>query len=395
VTPPAVTPPDQTPAPDPDSDIAAHQASAAKLLGGIQARLQPALDANQTAYQEHLGQLGGQYRTMIAAAQQGGDVDLMQKLEGEWQTKQADATAEYQKQQAAIRAANMTETQQATQAAQTQEAEIRKTKLAQQIDQAKTEAANKFELTKNANAAVISNNQERLKAYNTAGAAAQTLRNTIEQLELVLPTVGPASIVAQEYPQVRDALRTLGIGSDADYARWNAQDVMTQLANRAALEAKPVGFSRPSNLDVGLITGALPRLGQSPEAREIGLAMLKTGTQIALDQQHAANRSFNSNPAGGTLDDDVDKATGQTSRIPSPTPLVTPGVIKRGGSAADIAAAKAQDEKAQQDYISGIQPGTVFRLYGQKTVDGKPQRVLTWGLRRPDGSYVTNPLQGG
>jgi hypothetical protein len=392
---PAAPAPGTPPAIDPDPDIAAHQASANNLVAGIQARLQPALDANTTAYQSHIEQIGGQYRTMIGAAQQGGDADLMQKLEQEWQTKQADATAEYQKQAAAIRAANITEIQQATQAAQTQEAEIRKTKLAQAIDMAKTAQANQFELSKNANQAVISNNQERLKAYNTAGQAAQTLRNTIEGLELVLPTVGPASIVAQEYPQVRDALRSLGIGTDADYARWNAQDVMTQLSNRAALEAKPVGFSRPSNLDVGLITGALPRLGQSPQAREIGLAMLKTGTQISLDEQRAANRSFNSNPATGTLDDDVANATGQTTRIPSPPPLATPSVITGGGQAADIAAAKAKDEATQQAYINSIAPGTVFRLYGQKIVDGKPQRVLTWGLRRPDGSYVVNPLQGG
>ena len=388
VTPPAL---------DPDPDIAAHQMSADRLLAGIQGRLQPALDANTAAYNAQLGQLGGQYRTMIGAAQKGGDVDLMQKLEQEWQTKQADATAAYQQQAAGIRTANQTEIQQATQAAQAQEATIRQAKLQQQIDQAKAAQANQFELGKNANSAVIANNQDRLKAYNTAGNAAQTLKNTLDLMELVLPSAGPADIIAQEHPEWRDTLRSVAglLGIDpAATDRWTAQDVTDQLGNLATLEAKPVGFSRPSNLDVSLLTTARPRLGQSPQAREIGLAMLKTQAQMTIDQQLAANKSFNGNPATGTLDDDVNKATGTTSRLPSPPALSAPAVIKGGGSADAIAQAKAQDAQAMQGYMGSIQPGTVFRTYGQKTVNGQPQRVMTWGYRRPDGGFVINPLGG-
>ena len=260
-------------------------------------------------------------------------------------------------------------------------------------DQKAAAAQHQRELAKDATAAVVSNNHERVKTYNAAGTEAQTLKNGIEQLELILPSVGPADVVAQMDPKVRDTLRSLGIGSEEQYQKWTAQDVMSQLANRTSLSAKPAGISRVTNLDVGLITGAMPRLGQSPQAREIALAMMKTQAQIAIDEQRAANRSFNTNPAGATLDDDVNNATGKDSRIPSPPKLLAPDVMKRpGASPAEIDAAKAADGKSVQDYLSNIPLGTVFRTYGEQTVNGKPQRVLTWGYRRPDGSVVINPL---
>ena len=261
-----------------------------------------------------------------------------------------------------------------------------------QQDQQAAAAQHQRELAKDATAAVVSNNHERVKTYNAAGTESQTLKNGIEQLELILPSVGPADVVAQMDPRVRDTLRSLGIGSEDQYQKWTAQDVLTQLANRTSLSAKPAGISRVTNMDVGLITGAMPRLGQSPQAREIGLAMMKTQAQIAIDEARAANKSFNTNPAGASLDDDVSNATGKDSRIPSPPKLLAPDVMKRGAAPAEIDAAKAADEKSLQDYLGNIPLGTVFRTYGAQTVNGKPQRVLTWGYRRPDGSVVINPL---
>jgi hypothetical protein len=261
-----------------------------------------------------------------------------------------------------------------------------------QRDQQAAATQQQYKLAGDIQAAKVSNNQERLKTYNAAATQSQSLKNAIDQIELILPSVGPADVVAQMDPRVRDTLRSLDIGSDADYQKWTAQDVLSQLANRAALSAKPTGISRMSNLDVGLITGAMPRLGQSPQAREIGLAMMKTQAQIAIDEARAANKSFNTNPAGATLDDDVSNATGTASRIPSPPKLVAPDAMRRTAPQPEIDAAKATDGKNLEDYLTNIQPGTVFRTYGTQTVNGKPQRVLTWGYKRPDGSLVINPL---
>jgi hypothetical protein len=344
----------------------------------------PDIAASNAEMQRNLAALKAHYAPQIAAANQsGGDP--------------AAITAEYNKAVQEAIAANQTHIQAIASAKVAAATELAKQHDQQQATAAEAEKTRVAKLGENVQAAKIANNQERLKTYNAAGDSAQNLKNGIDTIELVLPSVGPSDTVAQMDSRVRDTLQSLGIGTAADYQKWTAQDVMQQLSNRAALMAKPAGISRMSNLDVGLITGTMPRLGQSPAAREIGLAAMKTQAQIAIDEQRAASQSFSKAPDGSSIDADVAAAVEKPygaagTRIPSPKPLLAPDVMRRpGATPADIEQAKAVDTQNQREFLQSVPNGSLFRTYALGP-DGK--RITTLGFKRPDGSIVVNPLGG-
>jgi hypothetical protein len=236
---------------------------------------------------------------------------------------------------------------------------------------------------------------DRLKEYDKEAAPAGDAMRAVENLRLIAPHLGKPDQVAASYPEIRGYAQQFNIGTPEDQARWTAQDAWTNFVNRGASLLRPPGSGNTSDKDFAAYRSSFGSLANTPEGREIGLAMIYNGAKRTRDEARVANEYFEANHKRAGMEDYVQEKLGDM--IKTPPPLLTARPEMKNASAADKQLAIAHDQAAHDAYVQAQPVGVPFKMYAPlETTDERgnkrTSRVLTWGLHTDDGRLLVAPL---
>jgi hypothetical protein len=238
---------------------------------------------------------------------------------------------------------------------------------------------------------------DRLKEYDKAAAPAAEAMRAVENLRLIAPYLGKADLVADKFPEIRGAAQQFLKADPKDVQRWTAQDAWTNFVSRGASLMRPPGSGNTSDKDFAAYRSSFGSLANSPEGREIALAMIYNGAKRSVDEARVAQNYFEANHKRAGMEDAVQKELGDM--IKSPPALLSARPEMKNATAEEKRAAIAHDEAAQADYYRerAKEPGVPFRMYVPvETTDERGNkrttRALNWGMFRDDGTPLIAPL---
>jgi len=253
---------------------------------------------------------------------------------------------------------------------------------------------------------------KRLETSGTDAQAARDLGTKVDQLELVAPVImqGGPSFVADKSDDVRNFLRFIGAGTDSQWATWNAQDTWKQTMKQLQVGANAAFKGSVSDYEERIAGASFQTLAQDPQNIPIALGMLRAAInrkQVidGLRNDYASSPEGKANGTAGMEAYVNSHLPGFDPKNPlTPPPLfaqpppLKSAVLPSGASAADVAAARAADTTAQNDYANAPDKanGIPFQVWQTiKGADGKDQRVKGWAVKGPDGRWHTQAFARG
>lgn len=153
--------------------------------------------------------------------------------------------------------------------------------------------------------------EKQLTSLQTAADSARGQQNSLQMMETLNAGAGKPNVLMKDYPQIFDTLRSLNIGSPQEMQRWSASDAFMGMARKLAIEMRPQGSGRLSNMEMEKFQAALPDLGKTPEGRQVIISML--GTLAGRQQQEYtfARNWLTTHPDLTGMSDSIDKPEAQ------------------------------------------------------------------------------------
>ena len=191
--------------------------------------------------------------------------------------------------------------------------------------------------------------QKRLDATEAGAQESQQQLSNIALMKPLAAAAGPANQFLAQHPEVLHWLTSMpGVGTPEQVQRWTMAQVMDGLANYMAFGMKPAGIVLRTNQELNRLLAIAPGLGDTPEGREMKLAIMQTGAQRRVDENSFAQKYIAANgPSGlGSLDDAMDKQLGPV--IPTAPPVVNPK------------AATPAEDQAFRTFRGGLHPGALY-----------------------------------
>lgn len=274
------------------------------------------------------------------------------------------------------RAAEVDKEQRAQQAARDLKAQEHQQALELERQKAESARAQNFET------AALQIDTDKLKKSSAASQSARNQLSSLEQLEVLLPSLGGPNYLAQTYPQVYKIAQTLGMGPESINQRIPSWQAFSAIINRVAGEMRPEGSGALSDRELDIYKSAFPELSQSDEGRRLVLSLMKTAA-IRKQQEHEYREEFfQNNKTTANVGREMDKPESQGGlgfMIKRPPPIT--GDAKTDGELA-------------RAYVSGIEPGTVYFVWDRHAPPGTKER-MTWAIqgndRRPIYAGVVAP----
>ena len=174
--------------------------------------------------------------------------------------------------------------------------------------------------------------QKRLEGMDTTAQSAHEALANLAVMKPLAAAAGSANQLFAEYPQVSRWLITAGVGTQDQINKWTAGQALDAVANYMAFENKPAGISRLTNFDLQRLLTSVPSMGDTPQTRELKIAILQNAANRRIQENSFAQNYFMTKHTLAGVDDAM------AAKLGTALPHAPPVANLKAATPAEVAA---------------------------------------------------------